>query len=56
MHNADSSAEVCSLHLDGDVRESKLGAQQLCCLCENDLSVHFFHCEGKTLRKYKGNF
>lgn len=49
MQLADGSAEVSSLHLDGDVRESKLGAQQHRCLREDGLCVNFFHWEGKTL-------
>lgn len=40
---ADSSAEVSSLHLDGDIGESKLGAQQQRCLGEDGLRVGFFH-------------
>lgn len=40
---ADGSAEVSPLHLDGDVRESKVGAQQLRCLGEDGLCVGFFH-------------
>lgn len=43
MQIAGGSAQVSSLHLDGDVGESKVGAQQLRCLDEDHLSVGFLH-------------